>query len=168
MNQRVMIAIALACHPRLLIADEPTTALDVTIQAQVLDLLVELQRAQDMALVLISHDLALLAERAQRIAVMYAGEVVEVQPVPALFRAPRHPYTAALLAAIPEASRGAARLPALPGRVPGPGEHLPGCRFAPRCPRARDACRATPPALAPAGDGALVRCLFPLGVGAAP
>ncbi|HEX7690421.1 MAG TPA: ABC transporter ATP-binding protein, partial [Burkholderiaceae bacterium] len=122
MNQRVMIAMALACHPKLLIADEPTTALDVTIQAQVLDLLVGLQRTQDLGLVLISHDLALLAERAQRIAVMYAGEIVEEQPVPALFEAPRHPYTAALLAAIPEASRGAGRLPALPGRVPGPEE----------------------------------------------
>ncbi|MGN6528278.1 MAG: ABC transporter ATP-binding protein [Burkholderiaceae bacterium] len=163
MNQRVMIAMALACHPKLLIADEPTTALDVTIQAQVLDLLVGLQRTQDLGLVLISHDLALLAERAQRIAVMYAGEIVEVQPVPALFEAPLHPYTAALLAAIPEASRGAGRLPALPGRVPGPEERLPGCRFAPRCPRAREACRATHPPLAPAGDGASVRCLFPLG-----
>jgi dipeptide transport system ATP-binding protein len=167
MNQRVMIAMALACHPRLLIADEPTTALDVTIQAQVLDLLVGLQRTQDLALVLISHDLALLAERAQRIAVMYAGEVVEVQPAPALFEAPRHPYTAALLAAIPEASRGAARLPALPGRVPGPEERLPGCRFAPRCARAREACRATHPPLDDVGGGASVRCLFPLDAPAA-
>jgi dipeptide transport system ATP-binding protein len=162
MNQRVMIAMALACDPLLLVADEPTTALDVTIQAQVLDLLVGLQRTQAMGLVLISHDLALLAERAQRIAVMYAGEIVEEQPVPALFEAPRHPSTAALLAAIPEASRGAARLPALPGRVPGPDEALPGCRFAPRCAQARDACRSTPPALAPMGGGAAVRCLFPL------
>jgi len=186
MNQRVMIAMALACEPRLLIADEPTTALDVTIQSQVLDLLVDLQRRRDMALVLISHDLALLAERAQRIAVMYAGEVVEVQSAPALFAAPRHPYTAALLASIPEASRGAARLPALPGRVPGPGERPAGCLLAPRCAHAREACRATHPALAPAsddradtafapasggpadtalapvGDGARVRCLFPL------
>ena len=127
MSQRVMIAMALACNPKLLIADEPTTALDVTIQAQVLDLLVALQRKQDMALILITHDLALLAEHAKRIAVMYAGEVVEMQTVPTLFERPHHPYTEALLASIPEHRRGAARLPTLAGMVPGPSSRPQGC-----------------------------------------
>jgi dipeptide transport system ATP-binding protein len=168
MSQRVMIAMALACKPKLLIADEPTTALDVTIQAQVLDLLVALQRQQDMALILITHDLALLAEHAKRIAVMYAGEVVEVQAVPALFAHPRHPYTEALLASIPEHSRGAERLPTLAGVVPGLGERLAGCLLAPRCPYADDACHATHPPLRALVDstegteGTLVRCLKPL------
>jgi dipeptide transport system ATP-binding protein len=162
MSQRVMIAMALACHPRLLIADEPTTALDVTIQAQVLDLLVGLQRRQDMALVLITHDLALLAEHAKRIAVMYAGEVVETQAVPALFERPHHPYTAALLAAIPESSRGARRLPTLAGMVPGQHDRPSGCLLSPRCALADDACRATHPGLTPLADGAAVRCFKPL------
>ncbi|MBY0368214.1 MAG: ABC transporter ATP-binding protein, partial [Burkholderiaceae bacterium] len=119
MNQRVMIAMAIACAPKLLIADEPTTALDVTIQAQIMALLLKLQREQGMGLVMITHDLAVVAEMAQRVAVMYAGQVVETGPVPGLFDAPRHPYTNALLAAIPEHNRGAARLSALPGIVPG-------------------------------------------------
>ncbi|EHR69468.1 oligopeptide/dipeptide ABC transporter, ATP-binding protein [Burkholderiales bacterium JOSHI_001] len=169
MSQRVMIAMALACRPKLLIADEPTTALDVTIQAQVLDLLVALQRQQGMALVLITHDLALLAEHARRIAVMYAGELVEVQAVPQLFDTPHHPYTQALLAAIPEMSRGAARLPALAGSVPGPRERPAGCLFAPRCAHASAPCRAQHPGLGglPGGqDGqALVRCHTPLNGG---
>jgi dipeptide transport system ATP-binding protein len=165
MSQRVMIAMALACNPKLLIADEPTTALDVTIQAQVLDLLVNLQRKQDMAMVLITHDLALLAEYAQRIAVMYAGEVVEVQQVPALFRHPHHPYTEALLAAIPEHARGAVRLPTLPGRVPGADRAPRRCLLCTRCPYADAACGAIHPALAPlpaVADHPLVRCLKPL------
>jgi dipeptide transport system ATP-binding protein len=166
MSQRVMIAMALACKPKLLIADEPTTALDVTIQAQVLDLLVALQRQQDMALILITHDLALLAEHARRIAVMYAGEVVETQAVPALFEAPHHPYTEALLAAIPEHSRGAARLPTLPGVVPGASDRPTGCLVAPRCPYAEDACRAAHPPLRALADGALVRCIKPLALAA--
>jgi dipeptide transport system ATP-binding protein len=164
MSQRVMIAMALACAPKLLIADEPTTALDVTIQAQVLDLLVALQRKQDMALILITHDLALLAEHAKRIAVMYASEVVEVQTVPALFERPHHPYTAALLASIPEHSRGAKRLPTLAGVVPGMNERPKACLLSPRCPRVRDECRATHPDLLPMPDGGVARCFFPLHV----
>jgi dipeptide transport system ATP-binding protein len=166
MSQRVMIAMALACSPKLLIADEPTTALDVTIQAQVLDLLVSLQREQDMALILITHDLALLAEHARRIAVMYAGEVVETQTVPTLFQRPHHPYTEALLAAIPEHSRGAARLPTLPGVVPGQYDRPTGCLLSPRCPHVIDACRAAHPALAPMPDGGQARCILPRHVAA--
>jgi dipeptide transport system ATP-binding protein len=162
MSQRVMIAMALACNPKLLIADEPTTALDVTIQAQVLDLLLDLQLQQHMALILITHDLALLAERAKRIAVMYAGEVVEVQGVPALFERPHHPYTEALLAAIPEHSRGARRLPALAGVVPGPQDKLAGCLLAPRCPHVVAACHAAHPTLDAMPDGGLARCIKPL------
>ncbi|HSI60196.1 MAG TPA: ABC transporter ATP-binding protein [Ideonella sp.] len=161
MSQRVMIAMALACNPKLLIADEPTTALDVTIQAQVLDLLVALQREQDMALILITHDLALLAEHARRIAVMYAGEVVETQTVPTLFERPHHPYTEALLAAIPEHSRGAARLPTLPGVVPGQYDRPRGCLLSPRCPHVADACRAAHPALVAMPDGGSARCILP-------
>jgi len=162
MSQRVMIAMALACAPKLLIADEPTTALDVTIQAQVLDLLVALQRKQDMALILITHDLALLAEHAKRIAVMYASEVVEVQTVPALFDRPHHPYTEALLASIPEHSRGARRLPTLAGVVPGMHERPKACLLSPRCPYVQDSCRVTHPGLLPQPDGSQARCLFPL------
>jgi len=164
----VMIAMALACNPKLLIADEPTTALDVTIQAQVLDLLVALQRRQDMALILITHDLALLAEHARRIAVMYAGEVVEMQSVPALFERPHHPYTEALLASIPEASRGAARLPTLGGVVPGQYDRPDGCLLSPRCPYVVEACRAAHPSLDPMPDGGAARCIKPLNVVAAP
>ena len=167
MRQRVMIAIALACNPKLLIADEPTTALDVTIQAQVLDLLVALQRRQDMALILITHDLALLAEHARRIAVMYAGEVVENQAVPALFERPHHPYTEALLASIPEHSRGAARLPTLGGVVPGQHDRPRGCLLSPRCPYVEAACRDAHPALAPLADGGAARCIRPLHMDAA-
>jgi dipeptide transport system ATP-binding protein len=167
MSQRVMIAMALACAPKLLIADEPTTALDVTIQAQVLDLLVALQRRQDMALILITHDLALLAEHARRIAVLYAGEVVEVQRVPALFETPHHPYTEALLAAIPEHSRGAHRLPTLRGMVPGQHDRPAGCLLSPRCSHASQGCHTQHPALEALPDGGLVRCLQPLNLAAA-
>jgi dipeptide transport system ATP-binding protein len=164
MCQRVMIAIALACSPRLLIADEPTTALDVTIQAQVLELLMQLQRSQDMALVLITHDLALLAERARRIAVMYAGELVEVQGLPALFDAPAHPYTEALLASIPERSRGAERLPTLAGSVPGQYDRPGGCLLSPRCVHAQPRCSLEHPGLTalPGRPGAQVRCFTPI------
>ena len=162
MSQRVMIAVALACSPKLLVADEPTTALDVTIQAQVLDLLVQLQRKQDMALILITHDLALLAEHARRIAVMYAGEVVETQGVPTLFDAPHHPYTEALLASIPEASRGARRLPTLGGMVPGQWDRPTGCLLSPRCPYVQPNCRGTHPDLFAMPDGGFARCLYPL------
>ena len=158
MNQRVGIAMALACNPRLLIADEPTTTLDVTIQAQIMALLARLQREREMALVLITHDLALVAEYAQRVAVMYAGQVVETAPVPDLFDAPRHPYTAALLAALPEHNRGARRLDALPGIVPGRFDRPRGCLLAPRCPHMQARCQAERP---PLQTG--VRCFFPLG-----
>ena len=157
MNQRVMIALAIACSPKLLIADEPTTALDVTIQAQIMDLLLRLQRERGMALVMITHDLAVVAEMAQRVAVMYAGQVVETGWLPDVFESPRHPYTAALLAAIPEHNRGGRRLQALPGIVPGALDRPSGCLFSPRCPRAQDRCRAQRPAL-----DAGVRCFYPL------
>ncbi|WP_347556580.1 ABC transporter ATP-binding protein [Robbsia sp. KACC 23696] len=149
MNQRVMIAIAVACNPKLLIADEPTTALDVTVQAQIMALLRNLQRERGMAMVLISHDLAVVSEMADRVAVMYAGELIERQAVPAIFEAPRHPYTAALLAAIPEHNRGAARLTALGGMVPGKDDRPKGCLFAPRCAFVEPACEAARPAVLP-------------------
>ncbi len=153
MNQRVMIAMAIACKPKLLIADEPTTALDVTTQAQIMELLLDLQKKHGMALVLISHDLAVVAEVAQRVVVMYAGEVIETNHAPTIFDAPHHPYTEALLAAIPEHNRGAERLAALPGRVPSPAElrsdALKGCWFAPRCAYVEEACRQAHPQLDP-------------------
>jgi len=145
MNQRVMIAMAIACHPKLLIADEPTTALDVTIQAQILDLLLKLQRDTKMALVLITHDMGVVAETAERVSVQYAGQKVEEQKVRPLFDDPHHPYTAALLSALPE--RATARhLPSIPGVVPGQFDRPPGCLFAPRCKFATELCRdAVPP-----------------------
>ncbi|WP_064693892.1 ABC transporter ATP-binding protein [Rhizobium aegyptiacum] len=133
MSQRVMIAMALACNPKLLIADEPTTALDVTIQAQILDLLVRLQKEHGMALVLITHDMGVVAETAERVQVQYAGQKVEEQPVRALFRDPHHPYTAALLAALPERAQVGQRLPSIAGVVPGQHGRPTGCLFAPRC-----------------------------------
>ncbi|MBS7663885.1 ABC transporter ATP-binding protein [Pseudomonas lalucatii] len=161
MSQRVAIAMAIAAEPKLLIADEPTTALDVTIQAQIMELLLNLQREQDMALVLITHDLAVVAETAQRVCVMYAGQAVEVGTVPQLFDAPTHPYTEALLQAIPEHSLGARRLATLPGIVPGRYDRPRGCLLAPRCPYAQARCREQRPALEAHGRGA-VRCFFPL------
>ena len=164
MNQRVMIAMAIACQPRLLLADEPTTALDVTIQAQVMDLLLRLQRDHGMALLLITHDLAVVAEMARqvphRVSVMYAGQVVETGRAENLFQRPRHPYTAALLAALPEHNRGAARLAALPGVVPGRWDRPAGCLLSPRCAIVQDRCRQQRPPLL---DG--VRCHFPLPAG---
>jgi dipeptide transport system ATP-binding protein len=161
MNQRVMIAMALSCDPRLLIADEPTTALDVTIQAQILDLLVRLQRERGMALILITHDMGVIAETAQQVNVMYAGQQMEARPVERLFAAPRHPYTAALLSALPARSFGKARLATIPGVVPGVGDRPPGCLFAPRCPFVVPACQAAVPPLMPDGEGR-VRCIRPL------
>ncbi len=161
MNQRVMIAMAIACNPRLLIADEPTTALDVTIQAQILDLLRDLQRQRHMALVLITHDMGVIAEMAQRVQVMYAGQQVEAQPAARLFDDPRHPYTAALLDALPERSHGRDRLPTIAGVVPGIADRPLGCLFHPRCRFAEARCRAMRPALRAMDDG-LVRCHFPL------
>jgi dipeptide transport system ATP-binding protein len=161
MNQRVMIAMAIACNPRLLIADEPTTALDVTIQAQILDLLLDLQRSRGMALVLITHDMAVVAETAQRVVVMYAGQLVEEQSADALFADPRHPYTAALLDALPERSQGAERLSTIPGVVPGQYDRPSGCLFNPRCVHADDRCRREQPDLHV--NAAAVRCHYPLG-----
>jgi dipeptide transport system ATP-binding protein len=162
MNQRVMIAMAIACNPRLLIADEPTTALDVTIQAQILDLLLNLQRERGMALVLITHDMGVVAETAQRIMVMYAGQAVEMQTADRLFERPRHPYTAALLEALPERSTGRRRLTTIGGVVPGVDDRPSGCLFNPRCPYADERCRRERPALTQDGQGRQVRCLKPL------
>ena len=161
MNQRVMIAMAIACNPRLLIADEPTTALDVTIQAQILDLLIDLQRQKGMALILITHDMAVVAETVKSVVVMYAGQVVEQNPVDVLFSRPRHPYTAALLDALPERSVGLDRLPTIQGVVPGKYDRPPGCQFNPRCRFARDRCRTEAPLLQKDRTGS-VRCHFPL------
>jgi dipeptide transport system ATP-binding protein len=161
MAQRVMIAMAIACHPRLLIADEPTTALDVTVQAQVLELLCRLQREQGMALLLITHDLAIVSETAQRVVVMYAGQQVETGPVPEIFEAPKHPYTQALLAALPEHNRDRERLKAIPGVVPGQYDRPHGCLLSPRCEYATERCRREQPALE-GHAGRKVRCHFPL------
>ena len=161
MCQRVMVAMAIACNPRLLIADEPTTALDVTIQAQMLALLLRLQRERGMALMLITHDLGVVAEVAQRVVVMYAGQVVETAAVPPVFTAPRHPYTEALLAALPEHNIGARRLRSMPGGVPGVHDRPRGCLLAPRCAYAQARCTTERPPLS--GDaGAQARCFFPL------
>jgi dipeptide transport system ATP-binding protein len=162
MNQRVMIAMAIACNPRLLIADEPTTALDVTIQAQILDLLLALQRERGMALILITHNMGVVAETAQRVAVMYAGQMVEERSAAELFAAPQHPYTAALLAALPERSTGEKRLSTIPGVVPGLHDRPSGCLFNPRCTFADDHCRAVQPELRSWLAGK-VRCHYPIG-----
>ncbi|CAN7225822.1 ABC transporter ATP-binding protein [Polaromonas sp. LjRoot131] len=162
MNQRVMIAMAIACNPRLLIADEPTTALDVTIQAQILDLLRSLQKERGMALVLITHNMGVVSEMAQRIAVMYAGQIMEEQSAHALFNTPQHPYTEALLSALPERSDGSARLATIPGMVPGLYDRPTGCLFAPRCAYATEHSRNERPLLRAWKDG-MVRCHYPLG-----
>ena len=160
MNQRVMIAMAIACNPKLLIADEPTTALDVTIQAQILDLLGDLQKNFGMALILITHDMGVVAETAERVQVQYAGQKVEEQPVSSLFETPRHPYTAALLAALPERATGR-HLLTIPGVVPGQFDRPAGCLFAPRCQFANQRCQETKPT--PLGvEAAFARCHFPL------
>ena len=145
MSQRVMIAMALACRPRLLIADEPTTALDVTIQAQILDLLMSLRRQNGMSLLLITHDMGVVAETADRVIVQYAGQKVETNNTRALFEDPHHPYTNALLAALPERARGR-RLTTIPGVVPGQYDRPHGCLFSPRCAFVFDRCRQTAPA----------------------
>jgi len=156
MAQRVMIAMALSCRPKLLIADEPTTALDVTIQAQILDLLVRLQKEKGMGLVLITHSMGIVAEMADRVCVQYAGQKVEEQPVKPLFANPRHPYTAALLSSLPERSRGS-ELNSIKGVVPGQFDRPTGCLFSPRCTYATDLCRSTEPVM---NHGA--RCHYPL------
>ena len=140
MSQRVMIAMALACNPRLLIADEPTTALDVTIQAQILDLLVSLQKEKGMGLILITHDMGVVAETAERVQVQYAGQKVEEQPVKGLFADPHHPYTAALLSALPDRAPRQGKLPSIPGVVPGQNDRPSGCLFSPRCRFATERC----------------------------
>jgi dipeptide transport system ATP-binding protein len=161
MRQRAMIAMAIVCQPDLLIADEPTTALDVTVQAQVLALLMRLRRDHRMAVLLITHDLAVVAETADRVVVMYAGQVMEAGVVPALFDRPRHPYTRALLDALPERNAGRARLRTIAGVVPGAFDRPPGCLLAPRCEFARARCVDERPRLDHSAAGA-VRCHFPL------
>ena len=158
MRQRVMIAMALACRPALLIADEPTTALDVTIQAQILDLLQRLRQELGMAVLLITHDLGVVAETADRVAVMYAGQVVEQCTTREAFRATRHPYTAGLLASLPRLGSDADRLRVIPGQVPDAAAFPSGCRFHPRCPIAVERCRRDMPTLRDVGGGHLARC----------
>ncbi len=163
MSQRVMVAIAIACNPLLLIADEPTTALDVTVQAQMLELLLQLQKERNMALMLITHDLSVVAQTAHRVVVMYAGQVVETGTVPEIFNAPKHPYTQALLAALPEHNLGRARLQTIPGVAPGMYDRPSGCLLNPRCQYASEICHAQRPALQALGNaGESVRCHFPL------
>jgi len=164
MRQRVMIAMALACNPALLIADEPTTALDVTIQAQILDLLAEMKTRLGMAIMLITHAMGVVAETAQRVNVMYAGRVVEEAPVRELFAHPRHPYTQGLIRSIPRIDAAATRKPRLdsiPGAVPSPLDRLPGCRFAPRCAFASTVCREAVPPLREIAPGHKVACVLP-------
>jgi peptide/nickel transport system ATP-binding protein len=156
MRQRVMIAMALACNPKLLIADEPTTALDVTVQAQILELLQELRREMGLAVVFVTHDLGVVADVCDRVLVMYAGQIVESAGVDHLFRRPSHPYTEGLLAAMPRVDGSTPT--AIPGRVPTPGRYPAGCRFHPRCPYAAPECTVAPIALR-ARDGALTRCV---------
>jgi oligopeptide/dipeptide ABC transporter ATP-binding protein len=144
-RQRVMIAIALACEPRLLIADEPTTALDVTIQAQILELIAALRRELGMALLIVTHDLGVVSEVCERVAVMYAGRIVEEAPAATLFARPQHRYAQALIATAPASNPRGAKLPVIGGQVPSPGARGEGCAFAPRCGFARDDCRRTPP-----------------------
>ncbi|WP_457573822.1 ABC transporter ATP-binding protein [Desulfolithobacter sp.] len=160
MCQRVMIAMAIACRPRLLIADEPTTALDVTIQAQILDLLMHLQEENDMALVLITHDMGVVAETARQVVVQYAGQQVEQQEVRDLFTSPHHPYTAALLSALPERATSK-KLPSIPGVVPGQFDKPTGCLFSPRCRYATDLCRHKAPSRADRELGYAL-CHYPL------
>ncbi|HHF6587209.1 TPA: dipeptide ABC transporter ATP-binding protein [Haemophilus influenzae] len=161
MSQRVMIAMAIACRPKLLIADEPTTALDVTIQAQIMELLLELQKKECMSLILITHDLALVAEAADRIIVMYAGQIVEEGTAKDIFREPKHPYTQALLRSLPEFAEGKSRLESLQGIVPGKYDRPTGCLLNPRCPYATEYCRQVEPQLHHIGSRK-VKCHTPL------
>jgi len=160
MRQRVMIAMALSCNPQLLIADEPTTALDVTIQAQILELMKKLKDELGMAIMLITHDLGVIAEMAERVVVMYAGKVVEEGDVHSLFRNPLHPYTEGLLRSIPRIDTPQTRLHVIEGVVPSPLHFPKGCRFHPRCPYATDLCREKEPELTVAGEGRLVSCWY--------
>ncbi len=160
MQQRVMIALALAPNPKLLVADEPTTALDVTIQAQIIELLAELRRTLGMSILLITHNLGLVGDLADRVAVMYAGQIVETGPAREVLRAPAHPYTRALLDAVPHLGAGQERLRAIPGVVPTPGAWPGGCRFHPRCPERREDCASAHPVLLEAPGGRQVRCPY--------
>jgi oligopeptide/dipeptide ABC transporter ATP-binding protein len=157
LRQRALIAMALACDPEVVIADEPTTALDVTIQAQILELLRDLQQRLGLALLLITHDLGVVAEMADRVAVMYAGRIVEESPVAELFRDPKHPYTRGLMGSIPGGAPGT-RLVAIPGTVPAPGQLPPGCCFTPRCPERFEPCPTAHPGLTDYGGGRTVKC----------
>jgi oligopeptide/dipeptide ABC transporter ATP-binding protein len=164
MRQRVMIAIALACGPKLLLADEPTTGLDVTVQAQILDLLATQQRERHMGMILVTHDLGVVANRTDEIVVMYAGRVVEQAPTAELFAHTRMPYTEALLRSIPRLTEAShSRLRAIPGRPPDLAAEIKGCRFAPRCPYVQDHCRQEEPPLRSASQGHLFRCWYPVG-----
>ena len=164
MRQRVMIAMALACDPKLLIADEPTTALDVTIQAQILDLLDNLRKTRELAVLLITHDLGVVAEVADRVAVMYTGKIVEESPVDELFAKPKHPYTEGLLHSVPKLTKEgvarAERLQTIEGVVPSPTNLPPGCHFEPRCPYRMPRCKEGEIPLYPAGEGVVVRCVL--------
>jgi oligopeptide/dipeptide ABC transporter ATP-binding protein len=160
MQQRVMIAMALASEPKLLVADEPTTALDVTIQAQILELLHDLKQRLGMAILLITHNLGIVGDMADRVAVMYAGQIVELSPAKELLRRPLHPYTKALMNSVPKLGGGADRLSAIPGNVPRIGNFPPGCRFAPRCPIAKPECSEKIPELVEVEAGRWVRCPF--------
>src|SRR5437870_7686916 len=164
MRQRVMIAMALACDPKLLIADEPTTALDVTIQAQILELLNGLRMTRELAVLLITHDLGVVAEVADRVAVMYTGQIVEESPVDELFARPKHPYTEGLLRSVPRLATSAieknARLQTIEGTVPRPTALPPGCHFEPRCPYRMPRCREEEIPLYPVADGVTARCVL--------
>ena len=164
MRQRAMIAMALACNPEILIADEPTTALDVTIQAQILDLMLQLKDDYDTAVMMITHDLGVIAEIAQRVIVMYAGKVVEEAAATAIFEDPKHPYTQGLLQSIPKLGQrsiqGRQRLKEISGIVPSLYELAPGCHFSPRCPHAMEICSKNPPQMIDLGAGHLVRCFL--------
>ena len=155
-KSRIAIARALSCGPKLLIADEPTTALDVTVQQEILDLFRDLQDEFGMAMLFVTHDLAVAADVCDRIAVMYCGEIVETAPVDDLFANPRHPYTSGLLSAMPHGASGTPPLPVIPGSVPTPGHWPEGCRFAARCPHVTEACAAPVPLT---GDARLIRCV---------
>jgi peptide/nickel transport system ATP-binding protein len=169
MRQRIMIAVALACGPKLLFADEPTTALDVTVQAQILNLLARQQRERNMAMILVTHDLGVVAGRADDIAVMYAGQIVETAPTATLFSNVRMPYTEALLQSIPKLDQPRrTKLQAIPGRPPNLADPPRGCRFAPRCPYAQGRCHAEAPPLVDSEPGHSYRCWFPVGTGPTP
>ena len=161
MRQRVMIAIALVCSPKLLIADEPTTALDVTIQAQILKLTDDLQKKNGMALLLITHNMGIVAQKTERVMVMYAGQIVESTATDNIFTQPAHPYTDGLLRSIPSAAKKVKRLNVIPGAVPSPMFYPKGCRFAPRCSFAKEKCAAEQPELREISSNHLVRCHYP-------